>query len=193
MGPDVSKTGISRDVGLPKDVQYLVRKYPRDTWVEHLVSNTAQTWLGVHRYFRTASKTAQAMIEDVQNGRKDAAEIGPAYRHRIGEILVHLDGHHKIEDNHYFPQFEMLEPGLKAGFELMEEDHHVIDRAIFEVSALSRAFLEAADPILTDRSLLDRAVNELGAGLAQFRTIMLHHLDDEEDLVIPLIIDRNIA
>lgn len=111
----------------------------------------------------------------------------------MGEILVHLDGHHKIEDKHYFPQFEVLEPRLKAGFELMEEDHHVIGHAIFEVSASSRAFLEAADSLQTDRSLLDRAVDELGAELAQFRTIMLHHLDDEEDLVIPLIIDRNIA
>lgn len=179
--------------GLPKDLQFLTRKYPRDSWGENLVSNTAQTWLGVHRYFRTASKSAEQMIEDVQNGKKDAAEISLIYRKRIGEVLSHLDGHHKIEDNHYFPQFEVLEPRLKAGFDLMEEDHHVIDRTIFEVSVQSRAFLDTANASQTDRSALHRATDELCTTLAQFRKTMLHHLDDEEDLVIPLIIDRNIA
>jgi hypothetical protein len=102
-------------------------------------------------------------------------------------FLWQLEEHHQVEDLHYFPVFRRAEPRLAAGFDLLERDHAALHEAIGGI-------VERANAVLGHRSTDAIAY---GSDLARFRdaqvalgTELVRHLDDEEDLVIPLILER---
>ncbi len=180
--------------GLPEDQLFLARQYPSDRWLSGPeVSELGRFWLGVHRFFRDKASTAERQVTSVLEGKVDAGAIRDAFGHTIGEMLSHLEMHHNIEDHNYFPQFIRIEPRLKTGFEVMDADHHLIHGAIHDLAGKGRAFLQAASCARQDSSATDRSTNELASTLTTFRRHMLRHLDDEEDLVIPLILDRHLG
>ena len=102
-------------------------------------------------------------------------------------MLWQLDEHHQVEDQHYFPLFRRLEPRLAPGFEVLERDHAALHAALAVIVERANAVLApGAGDAGALRSALERfleAQRELGQGL-------LRHLDDEEDLVIPLLLER---
>jgi iron-sulfur cluster repair protein YtfE (RIC family) len=180
--------------GLPQDLLFLAKSYPKLGWDEQLHFNyLVQTWLGIHRMFRAQAHRIDAGVETVLNGEQDAAEMLPQFRSDVEQLLSHLDQHHRIEDHHYFPQFQQLEPRLAQGFEIMEADHHVIAEAIYTLSGQSRAFSAAVETPKPDLSETDRLAHALKQTITKFRANMRRHLDDEEDLVIPLVIDRHFS
>ncbi len=180
--------------GLPQDLLFLAKSYPKPGWDDQLHFNSlVQTWLGMHRMFRVQARRIDSGIETVLSGVQDAAEMLPRFRSDVEQLLSHLDQHHQIEDHHYFPQFRLLEPRLARGFEIMEEDHHVIVEAIYTLAGQSRDFIASVEGTRTDRSEIDRVTNALKQTITGFRRNMRRHLDDEEDLVVPLIIDRHLA
>ena len=88
---------------------------------------------------------------------------------------------------HYFPVFRRAEPRLAAGFALLERDHCALHTAIGSI-------VERANVVLTAEST---GGAQFRADLARFRDAhvalgrdLLRHLDDEEDLVIPLLLER---
>ena len=79
------------------------------------------------------------------------------------------------------------EGDLAAGFDLLDADHDALHRAIGDIADAANAFLGeiragGGDP-LGALARLDEVRARTSAGL-------LGHLDDEEDLVIPIILDR---
>ena len=105
----------------------------------------------------------------------------------LGWSLWQLEQHHEVEDHHYFPLFRRAEPRLAPGFELLESDHGALHTAIGGVIERATAVLASETPGPdTFRSDLGRfrdAQIDLGRAL-------IRHLDDEEDLVIPLLLER---
>jgi iron-sulfur cluster repair protein YtfE (RIC family) len=102
-------------------------------------------------------------------------------------MLWQLEEHHQVEDQHYFPVFRRIEPRLAAGFEVLERDHEALHEALEVIALRANAVLARGndDPVAF-RGALERFVDtqrELGPGLVR-------HLDDEEDLVIPLLLER---
>ena len=124
---------------------------------------------------------------ELQEDRVDAARFVPWFRPRIGFLLHELHGHHRIEDLHYFPVFQAADPRLARGFEVLDADHHAIDRAIAELGTASDALLRVLAAPAADRP---GAIAGLATTLPAFLRRLERHLDDEEDLVIPLLIDR---
>jgi hypothetical protein len=53
--------------------------------------------------------------------------------------------HHRVESTAYFPQFQAIEPGLSRGFDLLETDHHEIDRILYELAETGRAGHSSAE------------------------------------------------
>ena len=49
---------------------------------------------------------------------------------RLRFFLQNLEGHHQIEDLHFFPLFRAAEKRLVKGFDVLESDHEAIHAEI---------------------------------------------------------------
>ena len=126
----------------------------------------------------------------LREGKVDAAEFQPWFAPRMRFFLQQLHHHHLIEDHNYFPVFMAAEARPVRGFQVLEADHGVIDAAIRELGVASDGLLAA---LRTPTADLPRAAAGLGSLLPGFLLQLDRHLDDEEDLIIPLILERTEA
>jgi hypothetical protein len=176
--------------GLPDDLRYLLEKYPREAWQGHPnVHGMAQMWLQRHDMFRELGQMLTGGIADYREGRLTAPQFASWFAPRLNYFLGNLDGHHRIEDGHYFPMFSQAAPEMKRGFEILDADHHAIHGGLHDLAEQSRGLLGAAQAGKADRDIRDLGAR-LGETLTGFRPLLVRHLDDEEDIVIPLIIER---
>lgn len=174
--------------GLPEDLRWLVEKYPREDWRAHdNVHGMASMWLQRHDMFRELGGTLTSGIGDYREGRLDAPEFARWFAPRLNFFLGNLDGHHNVEDQHYFPAFANAEKRLKRGFDILDADHHVIHEALERNAETANAFLRALQESEDNQRFAADAYADENARLVAMLT---RHLDDEEDLIIPLILDR---
>lgn len=76
---------------------------------------------------------------------------------------------------------------MKRGFEILDADHHLIHEALERNAETAGAFLRAlAEGEDRQRFAADAYADEN----ARLVAMLTRHLDDEEDLIIPLILDR---
>ena len=99
-------------------------------------------------------------------------------------LLQHLDGHHRIESGHYFPQFRIAEPRTAAGLDLLDRDHDVLHGHLEAMLNAARAFHADAR---TGTVTAPASASRLAEAVEVAGPPMLRHLEDEEDVVIPLI------
>ena len=96
--------------GLPADLRFLVEKYPREDWQAHAnIHGMANMWLERHDMFRELGRVLTTAIGDYREGRRTAPEFAKFFAPRLNFLLGHLDGHHNVEDQHYFPVFAAAE------------------------------------------------------------------------------------
>ena len=174
--------------GLPDDLRFLVDQYPRGEWQAHSnIHGMAGFWLQRHDMFREMGVLLTGGIADYREGRKDAREFAAFFAPRLNRFLGNLDGHHNVEDHHYFPVFAKAEPRLKRGFDILDGDHHLIHDALERNAETANAFLRALQESEDrQRFAADAYADENSRLIAMLK----RHLDDEEDLIIPLILDR---
>ena len=103
--------------------------------------------------------------------------------------LGHLHGHHRLEDQHYFPALRRAEPRLDKGFDLLAADHERIDASVRELQRL-RTLLAHANPA---EAAAWQCAHDMARALPVCGTLLAQHLGDEEDLVIPLLALREAA
>ncbi|WP_425286828.1 hemerythrin domain-containing protein [Nitratireductor soli] len=174
--------------GLPPDLRYLVEKYPRDTWQGHAnLGGMAQFWLQRHDMFRELGGLLQGSVTDYREGRLAPHDFAAWFAPRLRFFLQQLHGHHQIEDMHYFPVFAAAEERLKRGFDLLDADHHTIHDALERNAQTGSAFLQALGAARDTRLFAADAYADENTKLL---SMLLRHLHDEEDLIIPLILDR---
>ncbi len=179
---------LDRRTGWPPELRLLIERHPRESWpTAGGIGPTGRFWLQRHDLFRELTAALAMAAGELREGRLDAARFAPWFRPRMGFLLQELHGHHRIEDLHYFPVFRTAEPRLARGFEVLDVDHHAIDRAIAELGTASDTLLRALATPADDRP---GAIAGLATTLPLFLQRLLRHLDDEEDLVIPLLIER---
>jgi hemerythrin-like domain-containing protein len=126
-------------------------------------------------------------ILDYREGRTDAHGFARFFAPRLNHFLGNLDGHHNIEDQHYFPIFAAAESRLKRGFDILDGDHHMIHEALERNAEAANEFLRALE---TDDDTRRRAADAYAGENDRLVAMLMRHLDDEEDLIIPLILDR---
>jgi hypothetical protein len=183
---------LDRRPGLPDDLLDLLRRYPRENWPDNPdVAGLAGFWLQRHQMFRELSTLIGTATLRLREGLLTPAEFRPFFRRRIGLLLGQLDEHHNVEDIHYFPAFAVAAPKLKRGFEILDADHHFIHGVIESLGEESEAFVAALSGQVSGKEgEVPRKVDDLAAAIAAFDRNLRRHLDDEEDLVIPLILER---
>ncbi len=169
--------------GLPPEMRYLVEGFPRDRWVRSELDQTAAFWLQMHDGFRDHQRH---MINLVDRWRTDGDLIA-LHRQLIPALqgfLQHLDGHHRVESGHYFPALRAMEPRIDRGIELLDRDHDAVHETLEALFRDGMAFHKAVAGKAPDAA--DQA-HRLGDRIAGAARPLLRHLDDEEDIIIPLI------
>jgi hypothetical protein len=139
------------------------------------------------RAFRHLDEVIRSGVELALEQGIEAAAFKPWLNRRLGWAIWQLEQHHQVEDHHYFPLFRRAAPRLAPGFELLEGDHAALHTAIGGVIERATAVLasEAAGPDQFRADLARLRDTQIGLGRA-----LIRHLDDEEDLVIPLLLER---
>lgn len=184
----VEDEGLLTRKGLPEDLLLLVRRYPRETWQDHRnLGGVARMWLGRHGMFRELGDALAARTDAFREGKAgDARAFIGWLAPRFNFFLSELHGHHSIEDQHYFPVFRAADARLAHGFDILDADHVMIDRFIHELAeagvALDRAIASGGATDAQSERLTQRFDATIGA--------LARHLDDEEDLIVPLILER---
>ncbi len=174
--------------GWPGDLRLLIERYPREVWQSHAnLGDLARFWLGIHDGFRQSALALARGSAEFREGRMTPAEYRAWFRPRLQTFLGHLEGHHTIEDHQFFPVFSAAEPRLVRGFEVLETDHENIHAAMSDTFEAATAFLRLADG---DRDAMMRAADRYAAAGGKLLRKLGRHLEDEEDLIIPLILDR---
>ena len=129
-------------------------------------------------------------ILDLYALRSRLAEIHQLPDGTIVETLQ-LEMHHRVEDDYYFPTFAAAAPKLQKGFDILDNDHGVIHSAIYSLGTASRELIAALSGEVAGRDGdAPRVAERLAGEIEGFDRTLLRHLEDEEDLIIPLILER---
>ena len=167
---------------LPDPLRALLAEFPRDGWEAHPhFVGLVQFWLDRHMMFRQLTEVLQTDVEAALDRKLDPQQH-KARLSRFGGMLVgQLHGHHQIEDHHYFPVLSKMEPALDRGFGVLDADHHAMD-------GLLARFTDAANAVLQAKPGDRDAAGAFRKDLLSFERMLGRHLEDEEDLIVPVIL-----
>ena len=163
---------------------YLREAFPRERWTKAL-PETAAFWLHMHAGFRAQQAHMAEAAARWRSGALDPRGLHAALIPTLQAFLQHLAGHHRIESGHYFPQFRLIEPRIQTGLDLLDRDHDAIHAHLDALYHAAVAFHQAVAGQAPD--VPDNA-NRLADTLERAAPGLIRHLDDEEDIVIPLMI-----
>src|SRR2546423_1516370 len=176
--------------GWPADLRLLIDRYPREVWAGHAnLGAMAQFWLQRHGMFREIGAALEEATGAFRDGNASAADFRAWFPPRLQFFLQQLNAHHQIEDLHYFPVFQAAENRLAHGFDVLESDHKMIHEQIVATVEAANTFLRTPT---NDDALRGDGERYAAASDALLR-LLTQHLGDEEDLIIPLILDRGEA
>jgi iron-sulfur cluster repair protein YtfE (RIC family) len=185
---DNESLDLARRSGWPQDLRVLVSRYPREQWASHAnLGEMARFWLSRHVMFRELTAMIREIETQFREGRLPPAEFPQAFVPRLQFLLSQLSVHHQIEDYHYFPIFRAADERLARGFDVLEQDHHAIHADMGKTAETANALLRA---LAGDADALCRCGDDYAAASGALLTGLIRHLDDEEDLIVPLILDR---
>jgi hypothetical protein len=78
-----------------------------------------------------------------------------------------------------------LDPRLTEGFDLLERDHEALDGLLHAFGQKAGAAVRAA---AADEAQAAAPIDDFARSLAPFERLLLRHLEDEEELVVPVIL-----
>lgn len=171
---------LEHRTGLPDALRVLVEELPRAGWETHPgFAGLAQFWMERHLLFRRLMDTLRADAEARLDDRMAPGDFAARVQRFGGMMVGTLHEHHGVEDAVYFPQMKVMEPRLLHGFEILDRDHHVLDDWLSRFTATAQGALNRPDR---------DAAGAFHAELARFAPLLTRHLEDEEDLVVPVIL-----
>jgi hypothetical protein len=182
-------TQLDQRTGLPEEWLFLLKEHPREDWPGHgNLGPLTEFWLARHNGFRQLGKTLDDLLSEFREDRIPIDRFGNLFGPRLQQFLSELHHHHMIEDHHYFPVFMAAEKRLVSGFELLEGDHELIHHRIeTAVKSANKLFGQMGT---RDRDAIRRAADNFAGVSDTLISGLMRHLDDEEDLIVPLILDR---
>ncbi len=176
-------TGLNLRQGLPEHLRVLAEAYPRKDWEGHVNFNDlTRFWLDRHLMFRDV--IGRLMTESQSYLDRPGDRFGAVLHRYTGFFLNQLHGHHGIEDHHYFPMLIGLDARVAPGFQLLDSDHKELDGHIHTLAATTNTALQALNA-----GVAKSEVDRLLAAQQAFERFLHRHLTDEEELVVPLILE----
>ncbi|MDF1727950.1 MAG: hemerythrin domain-containing protein [Sulfitobacter sp.] len=174
---------LQNRTGLPEPLRLLLKDEPRERWEENpRFAGLVSFWLDRHGMFRQLMAQMGRETESFIDRDRDAQHFARTIGRYGGMFVNQLHGHHQIEDHHYFPVLRQKDPRIEAGFDLLDADHHALDGLLNRFVEQANGAIQAANG--------PKARGEAGvlrAGLTDLERLITRHLDDEEDLIVPVI------
>ena len=172
--------------GLSEPLRVLLAQYPREVWqANSRFHGLASFWIERHGMFRKISALMAEDTEAVLDSAMEGRAYGPRLSQLAGLMVQDLHGHHMIEDQHYFPELSRRDRRLVQGFAMLDKDHHALD-------GLIGRFIESTNTVLTGLQAGQSARNLAGPYLpvlARFSALIERHLWDEEELIVPVLLE----
>jgi len=188
---DIEALALARRSGWPEDLRVLIARFPREQWEGHAnLGEMARFWLSRHAMFRELAGMIETIEAQFRAGELSAAEFPRQLVPRLQFLLQQLGVHHQIEDLHYFPIFRAAEARLARGFDVLEGDHHAIHADMAATADTANALLRV---LQGNGDSLRRCGDDYAAASGALLKGLIRHLDDEEDLIVPLILERGEA
>ncbi len=179
-----------RQDDMPKEMRFLLEKYPRDSWDAHPgFKEKTKHWLGAHLMFHHLAERIRLDTENVLNNDLGLDDYAGRLSHYGGNLVGSLHGHHGWEDRSYFPELSTADPRFDAGLELLEQDHADLNKVLDD-------FTRAANRVIK-LSALDEAqaydeTGQLHATSEAIKAFLERHLSDEEELAVPIILHHRL-
>ena len=171
--------------GLPDALRVLLAEYPRISWeADPNFDGLVRFWLDRHMMFR---RVVGDMLNDARHlvDGQLAPQNYASRLSRYGGMFVNgLHEHHTIEDTHYFPKLATKDPRIEGGFAILDKDHHDIDEHLNAFVASANGILQARDK----REVMQTLVGRFEAELSGLERLLDRHLNDEEELIVPVIL-----
>ncbi len=172
--------------GLPSELQTLLADYPRDAWETHPnFAEAIEHWLGAHLYFKRMgailTKETQLFLDDKRSTREFGARIG----HYGNEIIQHLHNHHHWEDHTFFPEISAADKRFDIGLDMLETDHTDMDVLLDRFTTAGNTAIKSAQ---NDPPKAYDAAGKLLSSTQAIQTFLDRHLEDEEDLIVPILL-----
>ena len=173
--------------GLPEELRVLLEAYPRAEWRGHAnFDDLTAFWLERHLGFRQLLSRIRENTQSAVQGDLDAGAFAKTLHRNVGSFVGELHLHHNVEDAHYFPMLAARERRLARGFELLDRDHAALERALGRLTEETQDLLRALPAGSADRDVLCRYRDRISA----FDCLLDRHLLDEEEIVIPTILEH---
>jgi hemerythrin-like domain-containing protein len=164
-------------------------RYPREQWDAHPnLGEMARFWLSRHAMFRELSTAIEQIAAFFRAGRIPPQEFARQFVPRLQFMIDQLNVHHQIEDLHYFPIFRAADERLARGFDVLEGDHHHIHADMARTAETANALLHS---LQGGGDTMVRCSDDYADASGVLLKGLVRHLDDEEDLIVPLILDRS--
>lgn len=160
---------------------------PRARATDEGLTDLTRFWLQMHDGFRRETAIMIAATANLREGRADARAFHDGVLPVLAGFLQHLDGHHRIESGHYFPQFRRLDGRVQPALDLLDRDHDVIHTHLQALADAGNALHRAIRADAADAAM------RLADALETARAPLNRHLDDEEDIVAPILQRAGIA
>jgi hemerythrin HHE cation binding domain-containing protein len=172
-----------------RELRARLERHPREMWRRDSAP-AVEFWLDVHDGFRRETDTLASAADAYRHGRLTACDLAALDAPRLGGMVARLHGHHEVEDFRYFPTFRRLEPRLAGGFDSLADDHLRLETHVRSSLAALRELLSAADAIAASEVARGHAAERYVRQIEDLCRVLVRHLRDEEDLIIPLLLDR---
>ena len=186
--PEPPDLDLATRTGWPAELRGFLDRFPRGTWDGHVnLGGVARFWLNIHDGFRGFGGKLDAAAGEFREGQVTPEHFRAWFAPRLDMFLSHLNGHHHIEDHEYFPLFIAREPRLTRGFEVLERDHEAIHAAMDRMAETANGFLRAP---VGDSDAMRFAADDYAEASGRLLVMLNRHLDDEEDLIVPIILAR---
>jgi hemerythrin-like domain-containing protein len=185
---DLDALALARRSGWPEELRVLAARYPREQWDAHPnLGEMARFWLSRHAMFRELSSAIDQIAANFRTGKLPPEQYARQFVPRLQFMLDQLNVHHQIEDLHYFPIFRAAHDRLARGFDVLESDHHHIHSDMARTAETANALLRS---LQGGGDMMRRCGDDYADASGVLLKGLVRHLDDEEDLIVPLILDR---
>lgn len=181
---------LIRQDPLPNEMQILLDKYPRKAWEAHPnFKQATQNWLGAHKMFRALSKAVREDAELFLDKKIDPRNYAAKLSYRGNALVGNLHGHHGWEDYSYFPELSAADPRFDSGLQTLENDHVVLDEVLND---FTDAAIRTLDLIKSDEKAAFDEIGKVYEGAQFIEKLLTRHLQDEEELAVPIIIHHKL-
>jgi len=168
----------------------LLREFPRSIWPESSPDDaTSRLLLSRHGGFRRRVE----MLLDASQAALDGKTSPPDFTYDLARELHFfvplLEGHHQAESTRLYPRLIHHFPEAQDKFLILDRDHTDIDYALGSLQKVPERLMTQAPT----KALFQQETEQLCVELYRFQRLLARHLDDEEDLVIPILLKLNLS